>query len=84
MFLKMTSSTFDNAVRTCKVAQQLFLLGSLLTLLALVFHSVLGLFGGTIGRALAKPGRYSRVGDWGLAGVFGLLAARLVIMQRPA
>lgn len=65
------------------IAEQLFLLGSLLTLLAFVFHAVLGLFSGSIGRALAKPGRYSRIGDWGLAGVFGLLAARLIIMQRP-
>lgn len=65
------------------ITEQLFVLGCLLTVLAFAFHAVLGAFGGSIGRAMAKPGRYSRLGDWGLAGVFSLLAARLIIMQRP-
>ncbi|MBS7664251.1 LysE family transporter [Pseudomonas lalucatii] len=65
------------------LAGQLLLLGGLLTLLALVFHAALGLFGGGIGRALGGRERLGGLHRWGLAGVLGLLALRLVLMPRP-
>ncbi|MDH4609077.1 LysE family translocator [Pseudomonas sp. BN102] len=65
------------------IAEQLLLLGGVLTLLAFIFHAGLGFFGGTVGRAIAGRGRFFSVQKWGLASVFGLLAIRLVVMSRP-
>ncbi|GAC1033045.1 LysE family translocator [Pseudomonas sp. No.21] len=66
------------------ISAQLLLLGALLTLLAFLFHVGLGLFGGSLGRRLGGRGRFANLQKWGLASLFGALALRLVVMQRPA
>ncbi|CAN7507352.1 LysE family translocator [Aquipseudomonas alcaligenes] len=66
------------------IAEQLLLLGALLTLLAFLFHAALGLVGGSMGRRLKGRGRFASLQKWGLASLFGALALRLVVMQRPA
>jgi threonine/homoserine/homoserine lactone efflux protein len=64
------------------LAAQLLLLGGLLTLLALLFHLGLGLLGGTLGRALGGWRGARSLHRWGLAGVLGGLALRLLVMPR--
>jgi len=66
------------------ISAQLLLLGALLTLLAFIFHVGLGLFGGAMSRRLGGRGRLAGLQKWGLASLFGALALRLVVMQRPA
>jgi threonine/homoserine/homoserine lactone efflux protein len=66
------------------IAEQLLLLGGVLTLLAFIFHLALGFFGGSVGRVIAGRGRSFSVQKWGLASVFGLLAFRLLVMSRPS
>lgn len=65
------------------IAEQLLLLGALLTLLAFLFHAALGLAGGSVRRRLSGRGRFANLQKWGLASLFGALALRLVVMQRP-
>ena len=69
---------------TSQIAQQLVILGVVLTLMAVAFHAVLGMLGGAI-RGLMS----SRVGaaQWqsrGMALVLILLAVRLALTSRPA
>lgn len=65
------------------IAQQLLLLGGLLTLLALAFHIVLGLSGGSISRGLSRSAKYARLQSRILASVLGVLAVRLLLLARP-
>ncbi|MCU9947669.1 LysE family translocator [Pseudomonas solani] len=65
------------------IAEQLLLLGALLTLLAFLFHAALGLAGGSVRRRLSGRSRFANLQKWGLASLFGALALRLVVMQRP-
>jgi threonine/homoserine/homoserine lactone efflux protein len=66
------------------IAMQLWVLGGVLTLIAGVFHALLGIFGGAISRAFAGSRHSARLQKWGLATVLMLLAARLAFMSRPA
>ncbi|MGZ0717398.1 LysE family translocator [Pseudomonas palleroniana] len=66
------------------IAIQLLVLGSVLTLIAGVFHGLLGVFGGALSRLFAGAGQSARLQQWGLATVLMLLAARLAVMSRPA
>ncbi|MGF6595071.1 LysE family translocator [Pseudomonas sp. 2835] len=65
------------------VAQQLLLLGLLLSVIALVFHVLLGACGGVVSRRFSGKGRMARWQPRLLASVLGLLALRLMLMQRP-
>ncbi|MBM9489612.1 LysE family translocator [Pseudomonas sp. ICBG1301] len=66
------------------IAIQLLVLGCVLTLIAGVFHGLLGMFGGALSRFFAGAGQSARLQQWGLATVLMLLAARLAVMSRPA
>lgn len=66
------------------IAIQLLVLGCVLTVIAGVFHGLLGVFGGALSRLFAGAGQSARLQQWGLATVLMLLAARLALMSRPA
>lgn len=66
------------------IAVQLLVLGGVLTLIAGVFHALLGVFGGALSRVFAANTQSARLQKWGLASVLMLLAARLALMSRPA
>ncbi len=66
------------------IAVQLLVLGGVLTLIAGVFHALLGIFGGALSRVFAGNAQSARLQKWGLASVLMLLAARLALMSRPA
>lgn len=65
------------------IAQQLLLLGGLLTILALLFHFLLGVCGHSFGRLLSANSRLANLQPKILASVLALLAVRLVVMSRP-
>jgi len=65
------------------IAMQLMLLGGVLTLIAVVFHALLGFFGGALSRFFARRSKSARLQQWGLATVLMLLAVRLAVMSRP-
>ncbi|MFL1501753.1 LysE family translocator [Pseudomonas sp. O64] len=66
------------------ITLQLLMLGGVLTLIAGVFHVLLGVFGGALSRFFAGRAGSARLQKWGLASVLMLLAARLMLMSRPA
>ncbi|MBY8954649.1 LysE family translocator [Pseudomonas carnis] len=66
------------------IALQLMVLGGVLTLIASVFHLLLGLFGGALSRFFAKRTKSAWLQKWGLAAVLMALAVRLAVMSRPA
>ncbi|MBC3304106.1 LysE family translocator [Pseudomonas sp. SWRI18] len=65
------------------IAVQLMLLGGVLTLIATVFHGVLGVFGGALSRFFARRSNSAWLQKWGLAAVLTVLAVRLALMSRP-
>ncbi|MBK5542624.1 LysE family translocator [Pseudomonas sp. TH05] len=65
------------------IALQLLVLGLVLTLVSVVFHTLLGVFGSALSHGLgARPG-LARIQPWLLAAVLLLLAARLALMTSP-
>ena len=74
----------DNAVKpeAGPIALQLVQLGLVLTLIAGVFHAVLGVFGGAISRFFTGSKRTAGLQKWGLATVLTVLAVRLALMPR--
>lgn len=66
------------------IAVQLMLLGGVLTLVAGVFHVLLGIFGGALSRFFAGRSKGAWLQTWGLATVLTVLAVRLAVMSRPA
>jgi threonine/homoserine/homoserine lactone efflux protein len=66
------------------VARQLLVLGLVLTVLATVFHALLGAAGGTVRRFLSRHPKAATMQSRGLAAVLVLLALRLVLTSRPA
>jgi len=65
-----------------RIAQQLLVLGALLTILALIFHLVLGIFGHSVSRIFYASNHISRLQPRLLAGMLTLLAARLLVISR--
>ena len=63
---------------------QLLILGAVLTLISLLFHSSLGVFSGVIRQWLTRYPRVARVQSWFLAAVMAWLALRLVLLERPS
>ncbi len=59
-------------------------LGGVLTLIAGVFHAVLGIFGGALSRFFARRSKGAWLQKWGLATVLMVLAVRLALMSRPS
>ena len=57
---------------------------AVLTLIASVFHVLLGMFGGALSRFFAKRTKSAWLQKWGLAAVLMALAVRLAVMSRPA
>jgi threonine/homoserine/homoserine lactone efflux protein len=71
------------SVNTGNVSLQLMFLGALLALIALIFHTLLGMCAGQL-RGKLGSGRISRrMGSYGFAGVMVALAARLLFLDRP-
>ncbi len=66
------------------IAVQLMLLGGVLTLIAGVFHVLLGISGGALSRFFARRPKGAWLQKWGLATVLTVLAVRLAVMSRPA
>ncbi|MBF6029449.1 LysE family translocator [Pseudomonas sp. P115] len=66
------------------IAVQLMVLGGVLTLIAAVFHGVLGSFGGALSRFFARRSNSALLQKWGLATVLMALAVRLAVMSRPS
>lgn len=65
------------------IAQQLIVLGLVLTLIALIFHAALGAFGSTLSRWFAGKKRLGKLQPKVLASVLTLMAVRLMVMSRP-
>ena len=66
------------------IAVQLMVLGGVLTVIAAVFHGLLGIFGGALSRYFARRSQGAWLQKWGLATVLTVLAVRLAVMSRPA
>ncbi|CAJ96740.1 Threonine/homoserine/homoserine lactone efflux protein [Cupriavidus necator] len=66
------------------VARQLLVLGLVLTVIATVFHALLGAAGGTVRRFLSRHPKAATLQSRGLAAVLVLLALRVVLTSRPA
>jgi threonine/homoserine/homoserine lactone efflux protein len=66
------------------VVLQLALLGFTLSAAGLLFNLLLGSFSGQVGRFLLRSPRAARVQGWLLAAVLFGLAARLLLLDRPA
>ena len=65
------------------IAGQLLVLGGILTLIAAVFHILLGIFGGAVSRFFSARPAGAALQKWGLASVLMVLAIRLALMSRP-
>ncbi len=65
------------------IAVQLMVLGGVLTLIAALFHGVLGSFGSALSRCFARRSNSAWLQKWGLATVLTVLAVRLALMSRP-
>ncbi|WP_249676799.1 LysE family translocator [Pseudomonas abieticivorans] len=65
------------------VSLQLMFLGTLLAVIALIFHTVLGMCAGQLRGKLGSGGISTRLGTYGFAAVMAALAARLLFLDRP-
>lgn len=65
------------------VTSQLMLLGLLLALIALIFHSLLGFCAGRLHGRLREGMVSKRLGAYSFAAVMTALAARLLLLDRP-
>lgn len=70
-------------VGASSVTSQLMFLGLLLALIALIFHSLLGVCAGRLHGRLSKGTISKRLGAYGFAAVMAALAARLLVLNRP-
>jgi threonine/homoserine/homoserine lactone efflux protein len=66
------------------VTLQLTVLGCSLSLAALIFNSVLGIFSGRVGRMLHRSETALRYQSWFLATLLVALAIRLLLLDRPS
>jgi threonine/homoserine/homoserine lactone efflux protein len=62
---------------------QLMFLGGLLALIALIFHTLLGLCAGQLKERMHRSRFTERLAKFGFAGVMAALAARLLFLDRP-
>ena len=69
---------------TSQIAQQLVILGVVLTLMAVAFHAVLGMLGGAIRGLMSRRVGAAQWQSRGMALVLILLAVRLALTSRPA
>jgi threonine/homoserine/homoserine lactone efflux protein len=66
------------------MAQQLIVLGCVMTAISTAFHALLGALSGSARRFLARNPQAATLQPYGLAAVLLLLALRLVVMPRPS
>jgi threonine/homoserine/homoserine lactone efflux protein len=66
------------------VPSQLFLLGIILSLIALTFHCILGVMSGRVAKAFSGSAALSRSLGWLQSFMFVGLAIRLMLLERPA
>ena len=66
------------------VAMQLAILGCTLSVSALVFNTLLGMFSGQVGAFLNRSPRAAKYQGWFLGTVMVSLAVRLLLLDRPA
>lgn len=83
LFFMLFLPQFANA-KNGNVGWQLLILGLVLTVISMFFHSALGIFSGSIGQLLTRYPKAAKVQSWFLAAVMIFLAARLVLLERPA
>lgn len=65
------------------LTSQLMVLGLLLALIALIFHTLLGLCAGRLHGRLRAGISFKRLGAYSFAAVMTALAARLLVLNRP-
>jgi len=82
LFFMVFLPQFVNAERG-SVTLQLVFLGSLLALIALLFHALLGACAGWLHGRLPSGKVSKRLGAYGFAAVMAALAARLLVLNRP-
>ncbi|MGF6555886.1 threonine/homoserine/homoserine lactone efflux protein [Pseudomonas sp. S30_BP2TU TE3576] len=70
-------------VGTSSVTSQLMFLGLLLALIALIFHALLGFCAGQLHMRLREGMISKRLGAYSFAAVMTVLAARLLLLNRP-
>lgn len=66
------------------VASQIIILGSVLTVIAFVFHTLLGIFSGAIAAYVNRNSKFARFSAWMLAAVFVALASKLILLEKPS
>ncbi len=65
------------------VTAQLAILGITLSVVALVYNTLLGMFSGRVGAALQRNPRVAKIQGWFLGAVLAGLALRLLLLDRP-
>jgi threonine/homoserine/homoserine lactone efflux protein len=80
-FLVFLPQFVDPAIHS--VAQQLVIMGCLLTVISTAFHALLGGLASSARRLLRDKPRVVRFQPYALAAMLALLALRLLLMQRP-
>lgn len=65
------------------VPLQMLTLGVILTVSSMVFHAVLGAFGGRVGSFIDRNPRTAKYQSWFLGAVLIGLAVRLLLLERP-
>jgi threonine/homoserine/homoserine lactone efflux protein len=83
LFFMVFLPQFVDAQRE-NMAWQLLILGSVLSAMAVIFTSVLGIFSGQAGRFLQSNARAAKYQRWFLSSVLTALAVRLFFIEPPA
>ena len=67
-----------------QIALQLAILGATLSLAALIFNCVLGVFSGSVGEFLNRSPRAAKYQAWFLGAILLSLAVRLLFLEKPS
>jgi threonine/homoserine/homoserine lactone efflux protein len=82
LFFMLFLPQFANA-KNGSIGWQLLILGLVLTLISMFFHSALGISSGFIGQLLTRYPKAAKVQSWFIATVMIFLAIRLILLERP-
>jgi threonine/homoserine/homoserine lactone efflux protein len=82
LFFMLFLPQFANA-KNGSIGWQLLILGLVLTVISMFFHSALGISSGYIGQLLTRYPKAAKVQSWFIAAVMIFLAVRLVLLERP-
>jgi threonine/homoserine/homoserine lactone efflux protein len=66
------------------ITWQLLTLGLVLSVMAVIFNTLLGVFSGQVGRFMQGNARAAKYQRWFLSSVMAALAVRLLFIERPA